>query len=105
MLSRFRGTRRRPDGAVSVEHRWPASLDPRVDGVGEPYPPLRQLGDRGWEVRPRGDLVNALAADAAQPYPDLCSAQESHPPLFHACDYSRTPRWLREKPRQEEEVV
>jgi hypothetical protein len=44
--------------------------DPRFDVVGEPDLAVRQVGDRFREVPAGGELVDALAADSAQPDPD-----------------------------------
>ena len=63
--------------------------DPCVDVTGKPHQALGQVTDGRGEVRPAGELVHALTADAAKTDPDLMRTDQLKISSQHAHDYRR----------------
>jgi hypothetical protein len=83
------------DGAsrllLEVGQLWPSRGDPCVNIVEEPDPALDQVRHGTGKVRPAGDLIYPLPADATQTDSDLVCTHQPRQPHSHAHDYSRTP--------------
>jgi hypothetical protein len=61
----------------------PAGPDPLLDLIGEPHLALLQDRCRFREVGARGELIDALAADAAEADADLMGAHQPGHPFLH----------------------